>query len=623
MGNYSDPRLQGVISNMRKIASAAAKLRCPRLTQEQKRLGFESSRKGAAQEQEVHMTPLMKNALKHYDNWGDNEKHRLMVNEKPTKAEQAIVANMKQLLLEFNGSSSEFDETLPLFDKRHYDVQCHQNLKENLRDIQPGQADTRNRLAHDYTKPTSNSVEQIIQKIESDSLFQLAIKLILDQMPAVRASDEIREINLPFMTKHSGVGAFWWRNDRTVDPKTGKTYAEITMSTAEQIKNEYDKWDEYNIATMYGRDQRGKGRLLIAIARVLNLLLNQLEGVEIPTYKDKWPLFVGYRDDEALKQALITVGEECEARGLKCANEDYSTFDFTVGQGINALVGALSIEKANGSRSKQIAFKRAVYAQKTWLMNGLSNEVLEIYGRIFSGYIDTNRGGGIANAIQMTYEMMKLDPNYSSLIYSMTYYMLVMGDDNLHVYSPKVSNFRENLAANMKKDFGGVINEKKYEFGPIFLQYRVFKDPTTKEYVMVYAWTRVVRSMLMKEQAKGLGPVGWTYAFYQQLWKLYEYPEAFSIAVNLLIPFDNNKFFMNTPIPELNKMLQEEDNAALAKANTDAQKRRVSSTWDRLADGDPSKARFNEENVGLLEKIQARIREVYDPHFYNKHGLNY
>jgi O6-methylguanine-DNA--protein-cysteine methyltransferase len=616
-----DSRLLEVISLMRTIEREAAKLQQPQITKEELDAGFESSYKASAQEKEVHMTPLMKNALEHY---GDktNDGYRLKVNDPQTKAELAIVANMKQLLLEFNGSSTEFDDNLNVFSKKHYDVQCWQNLKENLRDIQPGQAKQREEMAQNYQKPTSNTVEQIVKMIQSDVVFQKTILLLLDMMPAVRASDQIREIDLPFMTKHTGVGFKWWRNDRTVDPKTGKTYGEVTMSTAEAIKDMYDEWDKWNVSTMYGRNQRGKGRLLIAVSRVLNLLLNQLEGVEIPTYKTKFNLFAGYRDDEELKKVLINIGEDCERLGLKCSNEDYSSFDFTVGQGILALVGALSIMKANGSRSKKIALKRAAYAQKTLLVDGLSRKVLKILGRIFSGFIDTNRGGGLANAIQMTAELMKLDPKYSDLIYELNYYMLVMGDDNLHVYRD-IPNFRQLLARNMKQDFGGIINEAKYEFGPIFLQYRVFRDPNTNEYVMVYAWTRVIRSMLMKEQAKGLGPVGWTYAFYQQLWKLYEFKEAFSIAVNLLIVFDNNKFYMDTPIAKLNEMLKQEDAAAMAKAGTDAQKRRVSSTWDRLADGDPSKARFREENVGLLEKIQARIREVYDPNFYNKHGLQW
>nr|UDL14484.1 MAG: putative RNA-dependent RNA polymerase [Picobirnaviridae sp.] len=616
-----DSRLQEVISLMRTISTEVSKLKEPKISQEELRAGFESSFKASAQEPEVPMTPLMKNALEHY---GDKttDGYRLGVNDPETKAEKAIIANCKQLLLEFNGSKTEFDDNLNIFDKAHYDVQCHQNMKDNLRDIQPGQAKQRREMAKKYTTESSNNIEQVIHLIETDIVFQKTILLILDMMPNVRASDKIREIDLPFMKKHTGVGFKWWMNDRTVDPKTGKTYGQITMDAAEAIKDMYDEWDGWNVSTMYGRNQRGKGRLLIAVSRVLNLLLNQLEGVEIPIYKTKFNLFAGYRDDEELKKVLINIGEACESKGLKCANEDYSSFDLTVGQGILALVGALSIMKANGSRSKKIALKRATYAQKTLLVDGLDKKVLRIIGRIFSGFIDTNRGGGLANAIQMTYEMMKLDTKYSDLVYELDYYMLVMGDDNLHVYRD-IPNFRPLLSRNMKRDFGGIINEAKYEFGPIFLQYRVFRDPATKEYVMAYAWTRVVRSMLMKEEAKGLGPVGWTYAFYQQLWKLYEFKEAFSIAVNLLIVFDTNKFYMDVPIAQLNEMLKQEDAAALAKAKTAAQKRRVTTTWDKLADGDPSKARFREENVGLLEKIQQRIKEVYDPNFYAHHGLQW
>lgn len=619
MKKMLDARLQEVVSLIREIQKGVAKMKQPKITSEQLQKGLESSKKGASQDHEVHMTPLMKNALEHYDHIGDR---RIMVNDPQTKAEKTLIHNMKILLLKYNGSNSEFNDSLPLFDKAHYDVQCYQNLKDNLRDIQPGQAKQRIEMAKVYQTPSTVSFDAVIKRIEGDVLFQKAIILVLDQMPYVRASDNITEINLPFMTKHTGVGFKWWANDKTVDPKTGKSYGQITMDEANRLKERYDEWDDYNISTMYGRNQRGKGRLLIAVARVLNLLLNQLEGVEIPTYKEKMPLFVGYRDDEELKKALITMGEECEKHGLKCANEDYSSFDSTVGQGLLALVGALSIMKANGSRSKRIALKRAIYAQKTWLIDGLDGKFREIIGRVFSGFIDTNRGGGLVNAIQMTYEMMKLDTRYSELVYALTYYMMVMGDDNLHVYRDQ-PKFREQLSKNMKADFGGIINPDKYEFGPIFLQYRVFKDPADGNYVMVYAWTRVVRSMLMKEQAKGLGPVGWTYAFYQQLWKLYEFKEAFSIAVNLLMPFDNNKFFMDTPIAQLNNMLKQEDLEASQKAKTDAQKRRVRSTWERIADGDPSKARFTEENVGLLEKIQARIKEVYDPNFYSKNGLTY
>nr|UDL14516.1 MAG: putative RNA-dependent RNA polymerase [Picobirnaviridae sp.] len=626
--NKIHPVIQEVLHLMKQLQAEMIKTKRAPINAKERIKGLESSKLGASQPQDVAMTPLMKHALEHYGDIpkGKDGKYssewRLKTDSPQSKAEKAIVGNMKQLLLQFNGSKDTFDENIPLDSVEHYNVQCHQNMKDNLRDIQPGQAKARQQMAKLYTKPTNNTVDQIMKKLETDPVFQKAVLLVLNQIPEVRASSEIREINLPFMTKHSGVGFPYWQNDRTIDVASGRTYAEITMSDAEKIKDNYKEWYKYNVSTMYGRNQRGKGRLLIAVSRILNLVLNQLEAEEIEAYKSKSPLFVGYRDDEELKKALTIILEDCTKLGLLCANEDYSSFDSTVGQGMLVLIGAMSIYKANGSRSKRIAFMRTIFATETQLMDGLDMSVLEILGRVFSGFIDTNRGGGLINAVQMTYQCMKQDDNYTDLVYKLLYYMLVMGDDNLHVYR-KGKLDRKKLAIGMKQDFGGVINEMKFEFGPTFLQYRLFRDPNTKELVMVYAWTRVVRSMLMKETQKGLGPVGWTYAFYQQLAKLYEYKEAFSIAVNLLIKFDENEFFRNVPISQLNDRLKQEDAEALAKLKTDAQKRRYQSTWDRLYDGDPSKARFKEGNDGLLQKIQDRINEVYDPLFYQKYNLAY
>lgn len=618
---FFDIRLQEVVSLMKMIQKEVLKMGKPQLTQEELEKGFGSSKLGASQPQEVAMTPLMKNALAHY---GDikSEDWRLRVDDPQTRAEDAIVSNMKLLALRYNGSTDVYNETLPLLDKRHYDVQVHQNLKDNLRDIQPGQAKQRSILAHKYTKPTTNTIEYIINLLETDIEFQKAVSIVLDILPPVKAEDEIKEINLPFMTKHTGVGYPFWQNDKTIDEKTGKSYAELTMELADSLKDKYDEWYKYNVATMYGRNQRGKGRLLIAVSRVLNLLINPLEAVEIQTYKERCPAFIGYQDDIALKEALVRMASDCEKYGLKCANRDYDTFDLTVGSGMNALVGAISIFKANGSRSKRIALMRAIFGQKSYLVDGLDRELLDILGRVFSGYIDTNRGGGIANLIMMLTGYMKQDPKYSEIVYKLIYWMIVMGDDNNGVY--RICD-RKQLREYMEKTFGVILKEEKYAYGPEFLQYRVFKD-LTGNIVMAYAWSRVVRSMLMKEESKGLGPVGWCYAWYQQLSKLIECDEAFSIAVNLLIPFDENQFFKDTPISQLNEMLKKEDQEAYVKLKTEAQRRRFRSTLEKLYDGDPTKERMYKSMTkedGILAQVQAKIREVYDPNFYSKHGLRW
>lgn len=619
---YIDPRLSEIVSLLHEIEHGVKTLQLPKLTQSELNDGLKSSKAGASQPEEVAMTPLFKNALVHYGDMKKDSDYRLGVDSPMTKAEQAIVSNCKLLLHTFNGSSVEYDDSKDVFSVDHYNVQCYQNMKENMRDIQPGQAKQREEMAQLYQTDTFFNFNKVIAMIQKDQLFQKTIVLIMDMIPFVKADDNIIDINLPFMTKHTGVGATFWKNDRTIDPKTNKTYAQVTMDIAESIKDKFDEWYKWNISTMYGRNQRGKGRLLIAVARVLNLLLNPLEAKEIEAYKVKSPLFLGYRDDTELKKGLISIGEYCQKNGLKCANEDYSAFDSTVGAGLLGLVGAISIMKANGSRSKRIALQRAIFAQKTILVDGLAGGTKVIKGRVFSGFIDTNRGGGLCNAIMMTYQCMKQDTTYSKYVYEAPAYMLVMGDDNLHVYKQLD---RERLSKDMKNIFGANINQVKYEFGPVFLQYRVFRDPKTQDYVMAYAWTRVVRSMLMKEESKGLGPVGWTWAWYQQLFKLIEYPEAFSIAVNLLIPFDENKFMIDIPIKQQIEMLKKEDTEAMSKAKTQAQKRRVSTTLERLYDGDPSKERFadalNNGDSSIMERIQSMIKKVYDPNFYRKYGL--
>lgn len=59
---------------------------------------------------------------------------------------------------------------------------------------------------------------------------------------------------MPFQTKHTNVGYPFFRNDKTIDPKTGKSYADITMDAA--------KITPVEVAVTYpgvelGRDQRG------------------------------------------------------------------------------------------------------------------------------------------------------------------------------------------------------------------------------------------------------------------------------------------------------------------------------------------------------------------------------
>lgn len=417
--------IEEIIRVMKEIDSQARNLKKPRNIEDTTR-GFEVSAKAMGQEEIVQMTPLMKNALEMFgDKPTDDDNWRLTVDMPLTKAEKWFDEAIKTLLTKYNGTKSTYDENLPLLDKRHYDVQCWQNRHENFRQIQPGQAKERLEATKEYTRATKSI--GLIDKIRKDPVLQKAILLVFNQLPEVKASNQFLEINMPFMSKHSNVGYKWWQNDRNLVPGSSETYARYTLRVSEALKAK--DLDDWNISTGYGRNQR-KGRLIIAVSRVLNLWLNRLEAMEIAAYKRKSPLFLGYGNDQDLKQGLNKMVGYAEQHGLKMRNNDQSRFDRHVSYEWLLLMNAISVIKAQGSLAKQIAMKRAVLSTKTWFINGLTGKVEEFYGRIFSGFIDTNRGGGIINALITTYCIMKQDPHYAEHVYNSDYYMLVMGDDN-------------------------------------------------------------------------------------------------------------------------------------------------------------------------------------------------
>lgn len=108
------------------------------------------------------------------------------------------------------------------------------------------------------------------------------------------------------------------------------------------------------------------------------------------------------------------------------------------------LVDAISIEKANDRKGKDIAFYRGVAHFKSLLVNGLTKKIEPIYARIYSGEIDTNRGGGLVNAIADMIVMQTLDKNWDKVALDVLQHktspLWVMGDDNLFVQSRRINN---------------------------------------------------------------------------------------------------------------------------------------------------------------------------------------
>lgn len=601
-----------IIDNYKAILREARRMPPPKpLTDEQRERGLEVSKLGSTAPRDVPMTPLMSEALKRTGE-KTSDKWRLLVDAPETKAEKWVQKTIESLLLKYNGPEQDtYNENLPIDSFQHYNVGCWRAKKKNLRDIQPGQDKERMEVAAKYTRVTK--ALDLLKLLESDVVFQKAVMLVCDAIPSVKANNEWKLVSQPFMNKDSNVTYPYFKNDRAIDPKTGKTYGELSVELAKKVG--LDHVYEYNYTTLFGRNQKGKGRMICATSRVPNVLFNQLEAEEINAYREKSPLFVGYKDDLGLKQALMTMRDQLTNKGLLCRNVDQTKFDLHVNESFIVLIGAISMMKANGTKSKLIAKMRAAMMTKSWLINGLTSQVIEIFGRIFSGYIDTNRGGGLVNAIAVLYGIMEQDPEYSKLVYDLAYWMLVMGDDNLFAYEKlDYPRFVKTL-----ESIGFEVNETKDEFGLFFLQYRLFKPENSNEYVMTYPWPRVLRSLLFKEQAKGLGKYGWELAFWQQISKCIEYKPALTILVNVAAYLDEMKLCLDMPVSQLLAEIEKEDKLAQSKKSTKNSRSKFTSTFDKLSDGDPQKARFSDSKY--LVELQSKMKEVYDPNFFNRNNL--
>lgn len=596
------------------------------MTEREIKRGLEVSKLATAHPTEVPMTPIMKNMLQAFGDISEGE--RLKTGSDVTKAEKWLDETVKSLLLQQSMKKTDtYDESLPICDIRHYWTQCWINWDLNkFRDIGEGQVEEINETIAIYAKPTE--AIDIRSKLSKDLVFAKAVEVVADSIPTVSATRNIVEIDLPFQTKHTNVGFVpgyeGFGNDRSTVKGTDLTYAQLTMKIAETIKDHPELLNKYNVTTEFSRYQRQKGRLINATARIVNLVLNQLEAIEIEAYKTKSPLFAGYNDAAKLKSILEEIADFCEHTGYVPRNLDYHRFDWHITKQLIELVGAVSMLKCADKRSRDLAMYRAILMTKTWLVAGTLNKVIEEFGRIFSGFIDTNRGGGLVNAFSMTYLLMKQDDHYvRDIVSKILHWLLVMGDDVLAIM--KKSTNLKRLQDDAKELGHEIDDPTKIAFGPMFLQYRLF-DYNGKR-IMIYAWPRVLRSMLMKERSSGLGPCGWTLAWYQQLAKLidFDHPEVTEFVapvLNIIAYFDEKHLMLDVSLKDIFDGVRAEDDEALAKS------KRAVTTAEVLYDGDPSKAaQFDKGGkVTLSENYFDKVRQVlvraYDPNYLRNHSIS-
>lgn len=608
-----DMLYEEILTEAERIWKAAEKLEKPSIDDASLKRGLQVSAQASAQLPEVPITPKMKNALKQFGDITD-EHPRLLCGDPVTEAEKVIYNRTVELATKLNGPRTlEYNTELPADAPEHYNVDVWNNLKElgKWRDIQPGQMEERKATLEAYKQKPE--VDWLFTRLRTDPLLKKAVLYTLDLMPSVTPFNSIDEIAAPFQKKHSNVGYLsaeyvGWGNDRSTEPKSGLTFGVLAIKLAKLLTHSSLARD--NISTVFGRNQRGKGRLLIALCRKLNLYLDRLEAAEIEKNKNFNPYFTGYNNDKVLKKALKSMATDANKMGACLSNFDQAKYDMHINPVWLALIGAMRERKTNGALGKSLAFDRAVLNIHTWVVNGLSGDFVEIWGRMFSGFIDTNQGDGWVGIIINTYCLMSMDPKYMRKILSMKVPGMVMGDDSLVIYWKDFFSKKGWVDEMASLGFEVNVAPGKYEFGAFFLQNRYFRKDGKD--IMVYPWTRVVRSMLFKESGKALGPYGWLAADLQQLSKLIEYPPALDAAVEIILPYDKLRLGYGLTAKQIIEEIKKED----ARAAAEVPPSRRQTTAERLYDGDPQKVdQFTDDgelDPGFLQRVLTSVASSID-----------
>lgn len=547
--------------------------------------GIRTSSLAMAEVNEVHLTPYGKEWLHR----ADLTDKRLLASTETTKFEKELTKITEELLITFVGSELL---TYPneIFSFDNYRVDCWRNFKRDsaIRHIVPNMNKQREEEFKKFSKPLSKP--ELLNLTSSELV---GLDLLNDLIPDVKSSDKWVELNGLFKTKHTNVGYPFFRNDKAIDPSSGKTFGDITDNIARKSKPE----EVINYPFIaFGRNQRGKARPILGGSRIQALVFNQLESPEISAYKEHSLIFKGYLSREDLKPWLIKMGKFAETKGLTIINRDYSKFDTTVPTELRQLIGSISTVKCKDQFGKRISRARILSSLRSHLIDGLSKSIYPIYGRIFSGEIDTNAIGGKINAYVTLSSLIADDNRNQKLFYDLIKNkvppILVMGDDNLTISYPQ-----RNLANIINKRYGMVVSEEKGESNVFFLQNRVCKSKNGDKLIMITPFTRLIRTLINKERQIGLGPYGWTIATIQILSQLIEWPELmWAVTQKIIIPNDKFHLFLDKSWNHISKGVAAEDKLAQKDKGS-----KFISTFDKLNDGDPQK----------VNDFKSRVQEAY------------
>lgn len=529
-----------------------------------------------------------------------------------TDGEKRFYEQLDSLLSQYNGKKDvTYDPNLSALAQQHYNVDCWQYSGEEFRRTVPDMDKQRMEHVSEFRKPVKS--EWFFDLIEKDEDLQQAIQFVFDHMPSVTADDKL-DINVKgvFDKKHANGGWPYNRNDRKVDPDTGQTYAQLYYKLAEEAYRDFLKDGNYqkllskwNVALLFGRDQ-GKGRLIIAISRVLTMIIALIGSAEINVLKSN-PIFIGYTDPDNIKKRLFEMGRYADKKNAVMANHDQTGFDEHIDPGFVALVGSMRELKAVGSRSKQLAHLRTLAGLKTSAINGMTHTVDEFFGRVFSGEFDTSLCDSWVEGIAGTYCAIKMAKGNLELSAGGPAPYVDLGDDILQYFIRK--GFSSEEYSRHMRTLHLVVKPRKYALGAFFLQYRCYvKDGKD---IMVYPWPRVVRSCLYQERSKALGKYGWLLSTLMKLNHLIEDKDALDPAVRILFPLDELELGYGMSAKALVNAIKLED----LQARKDKPPSQWTSTFETLNDGDPQKAALFEgesPESDFLTKTLTAIRESVD-----------
>lgn len=594
--------------------------------------GIDVSNRVCKQEEFVHPTPIMKNAMIVYkdveqrqEENGEWKTTKFPADGKLGNAATKLLEILEKAMeRDLHPRINEYPDGVSFTDESFYAVDCwnfFDELHEKFWDIQPGQEEQLKERFQIYSKPKTNlSLDEVRQMLSKDVLLQKTLEIEQKIWPFVKASRDITAISDPFMSKKSGVSYPDFKNDSTTVPGTDMTYGKYEIELA---KDAYAKGDDSlikfaydnNVYTGYTRRQLGKGRALIAGSRRENLVFNMVNGPEMEKVKQTKAIQIPFLDEDGILRELTKICELAEQNGFWPVNIDASSWDQNLGIGLLVLQDAERMLLGQGNFTKKIIEARTVCNSKAYFINGPEKRIHMIYGRQFSGYDDTTLGNTKANRTSATYSALTTDKKYAEVIDKMqNYHIVTVGDDLLVVLRDK-KLIPEFIKTETDKWRFVIHGAEKFAQGVFFIQWRVFKDQNGK-YTMAYNIPRVFRSMLSKEDAKHLGRGGWTLAYYQQLGKLARYPKALKIALNILAAFDQYHLSLDVPVSQLLKMVQEEDKMA------GSTNRRIESTAERMYHSNPNINGLKVDSDGKVKldgnyfvKLQRQLKKVYDPNY--------